>query len=157
MNATTSKVSRRRFTATATATAAAATAASTVIPASALGRDGRPASSDRIVMGIVGWGMMGPGNTQGLMAEKGCLVVAACDLYRRPLKRAVEAINKPYDIAHCKAYHDYREMMARDDIDAAMLVGRKIKWDAKSERIIGDDEAAKLLSRDYRGPWMLSW
>src|SRR5437762_2635117 len=38
----------------------------------------------------------------------------------------------------------------------AMLVGRKIKWDAKQERILGDDEASKLLTRNYRAPWMLS-
>jgi len=37
-----------------------------------------------------------------------------------------------------------------------MLVGRKIKWDAKKERIIGDDEASNLLTRDYREPWALS-
>jgi hypothetical protein len=37
----------------------------------------------------------------------------------------------------------------------AMMVGRKIKWDAKSERIIGDAEASKLLTRPYRPPWKL--
>jgi hypothetical protein len=38
----------------------------------------------------------------------------------------------------------------------AMLVGRKIKWDAKKEVIVNDDEATKLLSRSYREPWTLS-
>jgi hypothetical protein len=37
----------------------------------------------------------------------------------------------------------------------AMLVGRKIKWDAKKEVIVDDEEASKLLSRSYRDPWML--
>src|SRR5437773_12578479 len=117
MKPPTSRISRRRFI----GAAAAAIAAPTLIPASALGKDGRAAPSDRIVVGIVGWGMMGPGNTQGLMAEKDCQVVAACDLDKRPLKQAVDAINKHYDNTDCKAYHDYREMMARDDIDAVML------------------------------------
>jgi len=109
--------SRRQFI----ATTAAAIAAPTFIPASALGRDGRPAPSDRIVVGIVGWGMMGPGNTDGLMGEKDCQVVAACDLDKRPLKQAVDRINKKYSNSDCKSYHDYREMIARDDIDAVML------------------------------------
>jgi len=117
MKLSTSKISRRRFI----ATTSAAIAAPTFIPASALGKDGRPAPSDRIVIGIVGWGMMGPDNTQGLMAEKDCQVVAACDLDKRPLKQAVDAINKHYENTDCKAYHDYREMMAREDIDAVML------------------------------------
>ncbi len=112
-----SKVSRRQFI----ATTAAAIAAPTFIPASALGREGRPAPSDRIVVGIVGWGMMGPGNTSGLMAEKDCQVVAACDLDSRPLQQAVQAINKKYNNNDCKSYADYREMIARDDIDAVML------------------------------------
>src|SRR5439155_13779918 len=108
---------RRRFI-TATATAIAAP---TLIPASALGKEGRPAPSERIVIGIVGWGMMGPGNTQGLMAEKDCQVVAACDLDKRPLQQAVNAVNKQYSNNDCTAYHDYREMMARTDRDAVML------------------------------------
>jgi predicted dehydrogenase len=110
-------VTRRQFI----ATAAAAIAAPTFIPASALGRDGRPAPSERIVVGIVGWGMMGPGNTDGLMGQKDCQVVAACDLDKGPLKGAVDRINKKYGNTDCKAYKDYREMMARDDIDAVML------------------------------------
>jgi predicted dehydrogenase len=37
----------------------------------------------------------------------------------------------------------------------SMLVGRKIHWDAKREKIIGDAEANKLLTRAYRPPWKL--
>ena len=112
-----SRITRRQFL----ATTAVAVAAPTFIPASALGRDGRPAPSERIVIVIVGWGMMGPGNTKGLMAEKDCQVVAACDLDKRPLQQAVDAVNKNYGNTDCKAYHDFREMFARTDIDAVML------------------------------------
>jgi len=112
-----SKVSRRQFI----ATTAAAIAAPTIIPASAWGAEGRPAPSERIVIGIVGWGMMGPGNTKGLMAHKDCQVVAACDLDKRPLQQAVDAINQGYGNKDCKAYHDYREMFARKDLDAVMI------------------------------------
>src|SRR5437667_11622226 len=111
------RMSRRRFI----ATTAAAVAAPTIIPASALGKDDQPAPSERIVVGIVGWGMMGPENTKGLMAEKDCHVVAACDLDKRPLQQAVGEINKHYGNTDCKSYHAYREMMAREDIDAVML------------------------------------
>lgn len=31
--------------------------------------------------------------------------------------------------------------------------GRSIQWDAEKEVIVGDAEASKLLSREYRGPW----
>jgi predicted dehydrogenase len=38
----------------------------------------------------------------------------------------------------------------------SMLVGRKIKWDVQKEEILGDAEAAKLLTRPYRPPWNLA-
>lgn len=34
-------------------------------------------------------------------------------------------------------------------------VGRKIHWDAKGEEIVGDAEATKLLTREYRPPWQV--
>jgi hypothetical protein len=37
----------------------------------------------------------------------------------------------------------------------SMLVGRKLKWDARTERVLGDAEASKLLGRAYREPWQL--
>jgi hypothetical protein len=37
----------------------------------------------------------------------------------------------------------------------AIEVGRKIRWDPKTETIIGDPEASRLLSRSYRKPWQL--
>ncbi len=37
----------------------------------------------------------------------------------------------------------------------SMLVGRKIKWDARKEVIVGDAEASKLLTRPYRSPWKM--
>jgi len=82
---------------------------------------GRTAPSNRITMGVIGWGMMGPGNTKAFLAEDDCQVVAACDLHTGHLQEAVDTINGTYGNKDCKAYHDYRELMARDDIDAVMI------------------------------------
>jgi predicted dehydrogenase len=35
----------------------------------------------------------------------------------------------------------------------SMLVGRKIYWDVKDEKILDDKDASKLLTREYRAPW----
>jgi predicted dehydrogenase len=48
-------------------------------------------------------------------------VVAACDLDTNHLQSAVDTINDHYGNKDCRPYHDFREMMARDDIDAVML------------------------------------
>jgi predicted dehydrogenase len=112
-----SGISRRHFL----ATAGMALVAPTIIPASALGREEMPVPSKRITMGVVGWGMMGPGNTDAFLGFKDCQVVAACDLDKNHLQQALDKINGHYKNQDCKLYHDYREMMARKDIDAVMI------------------------------------
>ena len=37
----------------------------------------------------------------------------------------------------------------------SFLTNRSIKWDPAKEEIIGDADASKLLTREYRGPWKL--
>jgi len=39
--------------------------------------------------------------------------------------------------------------------DIAIRMGRKIVWDPAKEQIIGDPDAARLVSRSYRPPWRL--
>jgi hypothetical protein len=38
----------------------------------------------------------------------------------------------------------------------AMLVGRRIKWNAQTETVLDDAEANQLLGRPYRAPWKLA-
>ncbi len=81
----------------------------------------RTAASDRITIGVIGWGMMGPANTKAFLSMGDCQVVAACDIEKNHLQAAVDTINTHYGNTDCKAYHDYREIIARDDIDAIMI------------------------------------
>src|SRR6516164_2459008 len=106
-----SGISRRRFL----AATSFALAAPTIIPASAWG------ASERVTLGVVGWGMQGPGNTDAFLGIKECQVVAACDVDKNHLQSAVNKINERNGNQDCKEYHDYRELMARQDIDAVML------------------------------------
>ena len=112
-----SGISRRHFL----ATTALAVVAPTIIPSSALGRDGGASPSNRITAGVVGWGMQGPGDTGELLRLSDVQVVAACDLDKRHLKSALNTINGHYKNQDCKPYHDFRELMARKDIDVVML------------------------------------
>jgi predicted dehydrogenase len=110
------KLSRRRFL----TLTGAALALPTFIPASALGR-AAPAPSGRINLGMVGCGTMGTGNTESFLALKDCQVIAACDVDKKHLNTLVKKVNAHYEDTGCKAYGDYRELMARPDIDAVML------------------------------------
>ena len=95
--------------------------AAAVTSSTAWARGYRPPASDRITVGIIGWGMMGPANTKAFLAQSDCQVVAACDIDKNHLKAAVDTINTHYGNNDCKAYHDYRELLAHDDIDAVMI------------------------------------
>ncbi len=113
----TKRVDRRQFL----KAAGAAIVLPTLLPGCVTGRGGKVPPSGKITMGVVGWGMQGPGNTRNFMVEDDCRVVAACDLDKHHLQHAVDTINDHYGNRDCAAYHDYREMMARPDLDAVML------------------------------------
>jgi predicted dehydrogenase len=110
------KVTRRHFI----GTMGAAMAFPAIVPSSVFGGGGQPAPSNRIALGVVGWGWQGRDNTQALMG-KDCRIAAICDVDNGHLTEAVTLINRHYGNEDCKKYHDYREMMARTDIDAVML------------------------------------
>jgi predicted dehydrogenase len=112
-----STLTRRRFL----ALTGLAVAAPTLIPSRALGRGGEVAPSNRITMGIVGWGMQGPGNTRAFLGHANCQVVASCNIHKQHLQASLDTINGHYKNQDCKAYKDFREMMARKDIDSVML------------------------------------
>ena len=110
----TNRLSRRRFI----STTAAAIVLPTIVPGSIFGQN-RP--SNRITVGVIGWGMQGPENTSSFLAAEDCRVVAACDVDQHHLKQAVDTVNQEYQNKDCAAYHDYRELLARKDIDAVMI------------------------------------
>jgi len=109
-----SNLTRRKFL----AAAGMAAAAPLIVPSKLFGA---AAPSNRIVMGVVGWGMQGPSNTGNFLNHEDCQVVAVCDVDKRHLEAAKNRVNNHYKNQDCKAYTDYREMMARKDIDAVML------------------------------------
>ena len=112
-----SSQSRRHFL---KAGAAAATSLGfpTIVPSSVFGQN---APSNRITMAVIGWGMMGPSNAKSFLNETDCQIVAACDLDKNNLASALTTVNEAYKNQDCKGYHDYREVMARKDIDTVML------------------------------------
>lgn len=118
-------LSRRRFL----GTAVGVVGFPYVVGASALGRDGAVAPSERITMGCVGVGWQGGHNMRQFLGEKDCRIVAICDVDRNQLRGAVNTVNRKYGNKDCAAYGDFRELIARDDIDAVSL-GLPDHWHA---------------------------
>lgn len=114
-------ISRRRFVSGALAGACSAGAAPYLIPASALGAQGRTAPSNRITMGLIGCGGMGNSNLNAFLRFKDVRVLAVCDVDQNHLKSTQQRVNQTYKNQDCAAYEDFRELIARPDIDAILL------------------------------------
>jgi predicted dehydrogenase len=109
------KTSTRRNLLKASAIVGAAAGFPAVIPSSVLGA---AAPSNRITIGGIGTGSMGMGNLKGFLNLDGTQLLAACDVDRRHRANAKRAIDSAYGNTDCATYNDYRELLARDDIDA---------------------------------------
>jgi len=107
-------LSRRRFLKTAAAFPA-------VVPASALGRNGRAAPSNRVTVGCIGTGWQGENNVKSFLEEPGAQVVALCDIDARHLENALTQVHARYQNKDCAAYRNFEELLARPDIDAVVL------------------------------------
>lgn len=103
------------------AMATAAVAAPMIIPATALGRGGRPAPSNRITMGCIGVGSQGTSNMQGFLKFPEAQIVAVCDVDKAHRDGAANMVNKVYGDTGCAVYGDFRELLERDDLDTVSL------------------------------------
>jgi predicted dehydrogenase len=57
---------------------------------------------------------------------------------------------------NCTMEEGHRSTTACQLANIAYRTGRKIRWDAAKEQIIGDPEAARMMTKKYRAPWSLS-
>ncbi len=118
-----SRVTRRGFLKSAAATSAAF-AVPMIVPSSVLGAN---PPSERITVGMIGYGRQAHHvNVKQLLTSPNAQVVAVCDVDSWRAKQGKRGIEKHYAKAAgkayqgCAVYEDFRELLARDDIDAVM-------------------------------------
>ena len=115
------RISRRKFLSGSAGAAAGAIGFPLIVPSSVLGGGGAVAPSERITMGCIGVGWQGGSNMDAFLREKDCRVVAVCDVDKNHLDEAKNRVNQQYKNNDCATYGDFRELIARDDIDAVSL------------------------------------
>lgn len=111
-------IDRRSFLRRSVAAAGAGLTFPAVIPASVLG--GR-APSNRIVMGAIGVGSQGTGDMRGFLNKPQVQMVAVCDVDQGHRNGAKDIVDQKYGNRDCRAYHDFRELIGRGDLDAVQL------------------------------------
>jgi predicted dehydrogenase len=122
-------ISRRRFLRRTAGMAAGIISFPWVIPSSALGKAGSISPSNRVTMGCIGVGWQGGINMESFLAHKDCRIIAVCDVDKNHLQEAVNTVNGHYKNKDCATYSDFRELLARDDIDA-VSIGLPDHWHA---------------------------
>jgi len=115
------RIHRRRFLKRAACAAAGAASFPYLAASSALGKAGNVAAGDRITVGCVGIGPQGTGVMRNFLSQKDAQVVAVCDVKSDVLKAGQELVNKHYQGTGCATYKDFRQLLARDDIDVVLV------------------------------------
>jgi predicted dehydrogenase len=111
------KITRRRML-QAAGLAGAAIGFPTIVPSAVFGRG---APSNRVALAMIGLGRQGIlTNLRTLVEMDDVRIVAVCDVDRWRLDDAKGRVDAKYGDKGCAAYADWREVLARDDVDAIM-------------------------------------
>jgi predicted dehydrogenase len=103
----------------------AAFAAPRVITAPLFGAD---APSNRVTVGQIGCGNIGSNyHINTLIREADVRIIAVADAYKSRREAAAARLNKQYGEGTTKAHADFREILARPDVDA-VIVGAHDNW-----------------------------
>ena len=121
MPTSTSFLSRRRFLKKTALGAATTLALPQLVPGVALGKDGRPAASERITIGGLGLQHRGRHDLHCLMDNPDVQVVADCDIQKSVREMIKADVDKKYGNNDCRTYADMFELLGQDDIDAVLI------------------------------------
>ncbi len=111
---------RRDFLKTALG-AGAAFAVPCFIPGAVLGKDGAVPPSEKIVMGAIGIGGRGSYDIGCFLGQPDVRFLANCDVREERREGTKHRIDRYYGDRKCTAYRDFRDLLARPDIDAVLI------------------------------------
>jgi predicted dehydrogenase len=83
---------------------------------------GAYAPSKQITLGLIGTGIHGGGwNLNGFKRCADARILAVCDVMKSRCEATRDKVNQHHGNKDCAAYADWREILARGDIDAVMI------------------------------------
>ena len=116
------RISRRRFLSRTTSGIGLGMAAPYVLTGNALGNEAKAPANSRLTLGFIGVRNMGGGHLNHFLGNRRVQVLAVCDVDRAVRKGAAHRVKDRYENKHdIPDYNDFRELLARDDIDAVVV------------------------------------
>jgi hypothetical protein len=101
---------------------------SEIIPSAVLGGENAVTPTNRVTVALIGKGAMGGGHLHRLAYDKNFQLVAVCDVDKTRREAGRNAVNEIYaatqpdgDYKGCVACNDYREVLARSEVDAVLI------------------------------------
>lgn len=91
------------------------------LPSAVLGRQGAIAPNDRIVFGCIGVGARARHVMPSFLAQPDLVFLAVSDCREDRLRSAKELMDQHYGNDDCRMYPDFRELLARPDVDAVFI------------------------------------
>lgn len=107
----------------------AAASAPLMVPGSVLGLNGATAPSNKIVFGGIGMGNRAMYILPNFLGQPDIQFGAVSDARRDRLENSKHVIDQHYRNADCRAYDDFRDLLAQKDIDA-VLIATGNRWHA---------------------------
>jgi predicted dehydrogenase len=103
--------------------ALAAGAAPAIVPAGVVrAQEGRPTPANRTTFALIGCGNMGPsGVFHNVIKNKDVQVIAMCDVFKSRREARAKQVDDIYKTAGCAAVGDFRELLARQDLDCVEI------------------------------------
>ena len=92
-----------------------------IVPATVLGRAGSVAPSNRITFGVIGFGGRAQHILPNFLGFPDIRFLAVSDCREGRLRSAKQFINAHYRNEDCLVYADFRDLLARPDIDAVLI------------------------------------
>ena len=156
-------IGRRAFLKRAAAAASAGVALPYLVPSSVLGNASGTSAGNRITVGCIGVGGRGTAVMQALLATGQAQVVGICEVDANRLTAVKNLLTKKYNSPDCICCTDFREIIARDDIDAVGLFldtgGKDVyEWEGPAGAKPGESSPVELRPGNnlewpsHRGP-----
>jgi len=115
------QTNRRKFLKNVGAAAVGVSLFPTIVKASALGRGGHVAPSDRITMILIGSGSQGRSDMNQFLQLNNVQPIAVCDVDDSQAAKGKKMIDDKMGNNDCRVYKDFREILEREKPDTALL------------------------------------
>ena len=119
------------------AMASAVFAVPTIVPAQVLGKSGGVAPSETIALGVIGIGPRCKYDLGGILGLEDVRCIAIADVQASRRDEGKKLIDTHYGNQDCKLYRDFRELLARKDIDA-VLIATGDRWHAPASMLAAE-------------------